>query len=751
LLRAAVRTFRKKGITFPDVSDADAFCRFVMTPNARACGADISPFTRHVLDSRPDVAAAYPGANHDAEDPGFSHWLENCAHECESEELHTRFKSALVHINPFDRIARIYRDRADLQRVYPDAFRTADGLEAFVGWLRKYGVFETSLEPEDVELFLRGGRTGFEDVLDYFFLRPELHGLFPLAFLPCGNDFAEWLTRYATAEGELTLTEIRWFQRRVLELDPSLLALLTALRNDWVRLRFPLAMTRFGWPEYCTWLRAQAAGRGYALPVLSAEPPHRVPILLQLETLHTMGTYAQRYPRAFKSKEALREFAEEASATATPLGPFRSSERVELESAIRGYGVRRGVNVAGYFQYAAGVGTSVRALTHALDAAAIPFHEVTLPVGPSAMSSSGPGQGPLASRFVRQHRVDFDVAITVANADSMRTARAFLGPSYEHGRRHIGYWVWETDRLPGNVAGAAAGLDCIWTPSEFSAAAIKHTLGPSVRVEVVPHAVVSRTPRGRWHNAVALPKGRTLIGFFFDARSVIERKNPAGLLRAFRRAFRADDRVTLVLKVNNAGSGAGALREIQALAEGLPVVWIYDQRLDELETAALINRLDIYASLHRAEGFGLVLAEAMSLGKAVIATGFSGNLDFMDNHCARLVRHREIVTDEAHGPYPRGTRWAEPDVEHAAELLRLLAGDRGLREEIGRKAKHRIEQTLAPWVVGRTIQRHLGWERDDAVVTSGVSSSAMESRAAGAGRSTVVTEAAGGQRVVPRA
>jgi glycosyltransferase involved in cell wall biosynthesis len=205
-----------------------------------------------------------------------------------------------------------------------------------------------------------------------------------------------------------------------------------------------------------------------------------------------------------------------------------------------------------------------------------------------------------------------------------------------------------------------------------------------------------------------LPEKATLFGFFFDARSSIERKNPADLLRAFRRAFRRDDQVALVLKVSHSDGAPAAMRELSALAEGLPVVWIRDVNLDERQTQTLLGRLDVYASLHRAEGFGLVLAEAMALGKPVVATGFSGNLEFMDDRSSRLVRAKEVVTDRAHGPYPRGTRWAAPDVEHAAELLRSLAADRELRQDIGRQARRRVEQTLAPQVVARTLVQHLG-------------------------------------------
>jgi len=308
----------------------------------------------------------------------------------------------------------------------------------------------------------------------------------------------------------------------------------------------------------------------------------------------------------------------------------------------------------------------------------------------------------------------------------MWPARGFLGASYEHGRRHVGYWVWETDCLPGRYASSAEGLDAIWTPSEYSAESIRRGIGTDIPVEVVPHAVVPRMTHHPVPLPVSLPRDRTLIGFFFDARSVIDRKNPAALLRAFRKAFRADDRVSLVLKVNHGKSARRAMAELEALAEGLPVVWLHDVVLDQLETLELLNKLDIYASLHRAEGFGLVLAEAMSLGKPVVATGYSANTEFMTEDTACLVGHTVIVTEQANGPYPRGTRWADPDVEHAAELLRRLAKDSELCNAIGRKAKRHIEQTLSPRILAELVRRKLGWS-DGSPPTSGFDSTESSS------------------------
>lgn len=709
-LRNAARLIRKSGVEHPSADDADAFCRFVMTPNAAVCGAEISPFAHQILSRRPDVAAAYPRAWQDASEPAFLRWLENSCHEEDSEVLYERFGDRVSLQNAFDRIHRLYQGRDDVRAAYPEAFVTQVGFEGFVDWLRRFGVHESDIGPSDVQAFEHAGRTGFESVVEYYLASPELHARFPLALLPCDEDFVRWLVREGTRRASLNPVQIRWFECRRRNLDPSALLLLTALRSEWVRLQFPLGATPFGWSQLVDWARARARSAGHDLSQLRSRPPKQSDPLVPLETLHATGDFSARFPGAMATSSAMRTFAD---AAVTAFGDaLDSGDRAALDRAIAAFGVRRGANLAGYFGYSSGVGSAARSLQRTFGAAGIACHPITLPVCPSCMTDFEPDAARVPARFFERHRVDYEVDVTAANADAMRAARAFLGPGYGRDRRHIGYWVWETDALPGRWADAALGLVEIWTPSEFSARGLRNTLRDGIPVSVLPHAVVAPARSAR-PLPFALPEGVTLVGSFFDARSVLDRKNPEALLRAFRLAFRSRDKVALVLKLNHSSADPAAVRKLEKLADGLPVIWLRDVHLDPQETSSLLDRLDVYASLHRSEGFGLVLAEAMALEKPVVATGYSANLEFMDESCARLVRCAEITTDRAHGPYPRGTRWAEPDVEHAAYLLRSVAFDGELRRDLGRRARRRIEQTLSPAVVGKTLRRLLGWDGGD--------------------------------------
>jgi glycosyltransferase involved in cell wall biosynthesis len=132
---------------------------------------------------------------------------------------------------------------------------------------------------------------------------------------------------------------------------------------------------------------------------------------------------------------------------------------------------------------------------------------------------------------------------------------------------------------------------------------------------------------------------------------------------------------------------------------GLNVTWI-EHSLARAQSCDLMASLDVYVSLHRAEGFGLTMAEAMAIGKPVIATGYSGNLDFMDIHSAWLVDHAVVSTPCPHGPYPAGSRWSEPSVAHAAELMRG-AENLARREALGAAARRHLRDVLGPATVAR--------------------------------------------------
>jgi len=192
----------------------------------------------------------------------------------------------------------------------------------------------------------------------------------------------------------------------------------------------------------------------------------------------------------------------------------------------------------------------------------------------------------------------------------------------------------------------------------------------------------------------------------YDIHSIEERKNPKGAIRAFSEAFSSTDQdVGLVIKVNNAS--AEELAMLREELAGHKSVYIIDTVMDRYEVDSLISCCDCFVSLHRSEGFGLVVAEAMALGRPVIATNWSGNTDFMTTDNAACVDFELRQLGENYGPYKAHQHWAEPDIEHAAWWMQKLAADPAAAQKMGARAKQAVERQLAPKQVGELIHSRL--------------------------------------------
>jgi glycosyltransferase involved in cell wall biosynthesis len=194
--------------------------------------------------------------------------------------------------------------------------------------------------------------------------------------------------------------------------------------------------------------------------------------------------------------------------------------------------------------------------------------------------------------------------------------------------------------------------------------------------------------------------------FTFDFLSTIQRKNPAAVIAAFRRAFRRDDAALLVIKSINREHDRAGRDSLGRESEGAKVVFM-DTHISGAEVNALFASADCYVSLHRSEGLGLGMAHAMYLGKPVIATNYSGNLEFMNSDNSLLVDYAMTELNEDSGPYERGTRWAEPKVEHAANLMRWVYEHRVEGEALGARAAADIRRTLDPNTTAAEISQRV--------------------------------------------
>ncbi|HLH43226.1 MAG TPA: glycosyltransferase [Bryobacteraceae bacterium] len=356
-----------------------------------------------------------------------------------------------------------------------------------------------------------------------------------------------------------------------------------------------------------------------------------------------------------------------------------------------------GINFVGYVRSEMGVGESVRCAVRAAKAAGTPVRVK------SVDWTDGPFR--LQDRSVAEDR-EFPYAFNIfhVNADQSPEVLAQLGEKFTRGKFNIGYWAWELEEFPTQWEASFRYFQEIWTPSFFCAEAIARVSpAPVLRV---PHAIHPGAVAALDRAAFGLPQNAFVFLCVFDLMSGFERKNPLGAIAALRAAFQGSDRYHLALKINHAERHSDRLEQIRNAAQGLPVT-ILARTMDRADVAGLMNCCDCLISLHRSEGFGLTLAEAMFFGKPVIATAYSGNLDFTREDNSFLVRFQMTTVPPGCEPYRQGARWADPDVSHAAEQMRLVAQSAAARVERARRGQQFVRSELAAPAVGEIMKRRL--------------------------------------------
>lgn len=267
-----------------------------------------------------------------------------------------------------------------------------------------------------------------------------------------------------------------------------------------------------------------------------------------------------------------------------------------------------------------------------------------------------------------------------------------LGRARSAGRRVIGYWAWEQQEIPAFWRRDLPFLHEVWTPSAFCADAVRRLTDKPVRV--VPHPVAAPVPAAMGRADFSLPEGAFVVFSMLHFGSGFERKNPLAAIRAFRQAFGERKDVLLLLKVTRDADLPWAEQALREAVAGAGNIRIIEQVFSRPELTALITACDVVLSLHRAEGFGLGLAEAMRAGKPVVATGWSGNMTFMNEEAAGLTPARLVPATDRLGVYDSRQVWAEPDEEAAAVWLRRLRDEHGLAVGMGRAAMALTEARL---------------------------------------------------------
>ncbi|MBW3653722.1 MAG: methyltransferase domain-containing protein [Actinobacteria bacterium] len=364
-----------------------------------------------------------------------------------------------------------------------------------------------------------------------------------------------------------------------------------------------------------------------------------------------------------------------------------------------------GVNAVGYLRGGLGLGQAARLYVQALHEAGVPVRTTTLDVNlPDVVAPDGRRAQIKTTDFADLHvEGELPFNLICVNAPELPAFHAELGEDFFRDRYTIGVWAWEVDVVPPSWDRAFGLVDEIWVYSRYVQEILSHA--SPVPVVRVPLPIVAPPPGGDI-SALQLPDGFQFL-FLFDFYSTLARKNPLGLVEAFTRAFEPGEGPQLVLKSHNGDFKPDKLARLREAIGDRPDIRLVDRFLSAADMAALMRRADCYVSLHRAEGFGLTLGESMALGKPVIATGFSANMDFMTAENSYLVHHTETDVGPEGENYPAQGTWAEPDLDHAAELMREVWEHQDEARERGARAQREIAEHFSLEAVGEAARERL--------------------------------------------
>jgi glycosyltransferase involved in cell wall biosynthesis len=568
---------------------------------------------------------------------------------------------------PLSRLAyQIYSSRADLQSAMPDVF--GDDLPRFLGWLiskRKEGQALTGLYSAPVWNALKAARrpvpaneagggskespgkgrgpsvTLSRIATAIYSSRPDLQRWFPD---PQGKDammFRLWLLTYGRKEHHLP--------DRYLE----------PLQQEW-----------------------RAAVQGFASPFKRAR--YRSVLFLASQVL-ALRSAVRFFSVGLSSQLALARLR---SAIGFPAAPPENRAPAAAGLALQHPQKSTPLSLFAYLDAQTGVGEAGRMFRRAASAAGFDVTQIDVP---SLLKGAAP----------QSIGVPGSVNLFHVNADQTPRVFGAIPAKLLNETVNIGFWNWELEDFPDRFAAAFRHVNEVWTPSAFVQDAIQRkspvpVLRMPIPVDVEPAGALAR-------NDVGAKEGEFLFLFAFDMASVFERKNPLAVVRAFREACREGPPSRLILKVADAAAYPAPMRLLREACSGLAVT-ILESKLPRERMTALIQTADCVVSLHRSEGFGLLLAEAMALAKPVIATGYSGNLEFMNARVSYLVDYQLVPVPARCGPYDAGNMWAEPSWEQAAAYMGDVLRHPDSARAVGQRGRDHVRRLLSPEEIGRRMR-----------------------------------------------
>lgn len=360
---------------------------------------------------------------------------------------------------------------------------------------------------------------------------------------------------------------------------------------------------------------------------------------------------------------------------------------------------RAGINLCGYLRDESGWGAAGRGYARALQKLGSPLAVMDL----SDLSSNRSHDATL-EHF--DDTLPYDMNLVCVDPSQHFALLGQLGPQFFEGHYTIGAWAWELPRFPEKWRDRFAFYDEIWVTTSFVANALAPIAPiPVVRIPPVltPKAYGSRT-HGR--KRLAVRDDEFVFLLIFDFHSHLARKNPLATIAAFQHSFKPDDSARLVIKCVNGDADPQGMAKMRDAARGARID-IHDGYWSTEELRDVMAATDAYVSLHRSEGTGLTITDALALAKPVIATGWSGNMDFMNVANSFPVQYELVEIQSSVGPYRAGEIWAEASVDDAAQWMRYVFENRAAARARGERAQRDIRENFSETAIATLIQERL--------------------------------------------
>lgn len=364
-----------------------------------------------------------------------------------------------------------------------------------------------------------------------------------------------------------------------------------------------------------------------------------------------------------------------------------------------------GVNIAGYINKQFGLGEGVRANIRAIKTTDVPFV-----INDAKIQLSKYVQDAASEEDILEHN-PYNINLIQINIDKLHDFVNETDKEYFRNRYNIAFWAWELEEFPEESKVFFNLFNEIWVPSNFCAEAISR-VSPVPVIKIMHTIEIEKPEMSR--KELGLPDQAFIFLGMFDYYSSIHRKNPIGIIDAYEKAFGKNNKeVILVLKSSISTDFPEHKKLILERIGANESIILIEEIMEKSKLYSLMNCCDCFVSLHRSEGFGLTMAEAMYLGKPVIATAYSANTEFMNINNSFLIKYKMTDTGKDYSFVSGKGFWADPDLNHAAEIMQYVFGNPQETQHIALQGKNDVRQNLNPKTIGKKIEKRLRYINDE--------------------------------------